>query len=297
MPWVKLDEHFRHHPKIVQAGPVGMAMYVCGLSYAAQYLTDGLIVAEAVRSLVDMDGVVFVGMNDNEHIDPFDVAARLVQIGLWDDDPRGFRIHDYLEYNPSKLQVLAERAAKVAAGRAGGIAAATARASGPAKALATAPAVAKSKPVTVPDTVSDSSPEAVQNARDDERWDAPETEALQWLAKHGCDIRPGNGYHRNLITLVEVHGINAVVGMFDRLASAGMKQGDTQGYVFGAKDALNAKGRPDLRSLERDEAAQERTAVRNRRIQEGMWARRIERFQQTGQWEPEWGEPPSKVTA
>jgi hypothetical protein len=97
--------------------------------------------------------------------------------------------------------------------------------------------------------------------------------------------------------MVEVHGVNAVVGMFDRLASAGMKQGDTQGYVFGAKDALNAKGRPDLRSLERDEAAQERTAIRNRRIQEGMWARRIERFQQTGQWEPEWGEPPSKVTA
>jgi hypothetical protein len=137
----------------------------------------------------------------------------------------------------------------------------------------------------------------VETRLDETRWDAPETEALQWLAKHGCDIRPSNGYHRHLVTMVEVHGVNAVVGMFDRLASAGMKQGDTQGYVFGAKDALNAKGRPDLRSLERDEAAQERTAIRNRRIQEGMWARRIERFQQTGQWEPEWGEPPSKVTA
>ena len=126
----------------------------------------------------------------------------------------------------------------------------------------------------------------------DDRWDAPESEAIQWLAKHGCDIRPGNGYHRHLITLVEVHGVNAVVGMFDRLAGAGMKQGDTQGYVFGAKDALNAKSRPDLRAIDRDESAQERADIRSRRVQEGMWARRIERFRNTGEWEPEWGEPP-----
>jgi hypothetical protein len=46
--------------------------------------------------------------------------------------------------------------------------------------------------------------------------------------------------------MVESHGINAVVGMFDRLASAGTKDGDIKGFVFAAKDALDARTRPSL---------------------------------------------------
>jgi len=87
----------------------------------------------------------------------------------------------------------------------------------------------------------------------DDPWDAPEQEALVWLSKHGCDIRPGNGYHQKLITAVEVHGVNAVVGMLDRLAVAGTAQGDTKGYLFGAIDALNAQTRPNLRALEKED--------------------------------------------
>ncbi len=260
-------------------------MWACGLSYAAQYLTDGVIARAAVPTLLDFGNV-----------DEFTIADDLVAAGLWEFHPAGYVIHDYLDYNPSKAQVLAERAAKQAAGRAGGQASAQARAQAEPQqshSRRSTESVAKSKPVTVPVPVSDSvSPETVQDARDDERWNDPEAEALQRLAKHGCDIRPGNGFHRHLITLVEVHGVNAVVGMFDRLAGAGMKQGDTQGYVFGAKDALNAKSRPDLRAIDRDESAQERADIRSRRIHEGMWARRIERFRNTGEWEPEWGEPP-----
>lgn len=85
-----------------------------------------------------------------------------------------------------------------------------------------------------------------------------EGEALTWLAKHGCDVRPGNGYHRQLVTAVQHHGINAVIGMFDRLASAGTKAGDTKGYVFGAIDALNAKDRPNLTVLEAEDREEER---------------------------------------
>jgi hypothetical protein len=128
-------------------------------------------------------------------------------------------------------------------------------------------------------------------------WDAPETEALSWLAKHGCDIRPGNGYHRHLITLVEVHGVNAVVGMFDRLAGAGMKQGDTQGFVFGAKDALNARTRPDLTLMEKEDAVEERAEQRSKRIQAQMWERRLELWRETGQWDSEWGDPPKENKA
>ena len=87
-------------------------------------------------------------------------------------------------------------------------------------------------------------------------WDAPETEALAWLAGAGCDIRPGNGYHRALITMVEVYGVNAVIGMFDRLKGGGMARGDTKGFVFGAKDALDARTRPSLVAMQKSDANQ-----------------------------------------
>ena len=52
----------------------------------------------------------------------------------------------------------------------------------------------------------------------DDPWNEPEGEALTWLARHGCDVRPtGNGYHQKLVLAVENHGVNAVIGMFDRL--------------------------------------------------------------------------------
>lgn len=101
----------------------------------------------------------------------------------------------------------------------------------------------------------------------DDPWDAPEQEALIWLSKHGCDIRPGNGYHTNLITLVEVHGVNAVIGMFDRLAAAGMKHGDVSGFLWGAKDALNASSRPKLVALEKEDAAEREAESIHRRVE------------------------------
>jgi hypothetical protein len=97
--------------------------------------------------------------------------------------------------------------------------------------------------------------------------------------------------------MVEVHGVNAVVGMFDRLAGAGMKQGDTQGYVFGAKDALNARTRPNLQALEKDEAVEERAEARSKRIQSKMWERRMELYRESGQWDEAWGPEPSKEMA
>lgn len=103
-----------------------------------------------------------------------------------------------------------------------------------------------------------------ETPRANDPWNDPEMEAVAWLAKHGCDIRPGNGYHRHLVTLVEAHGINAVIGLFDRLASAGTKQGDVKGFLFGAKDALDARTRPDLKALEREDHADD-VAARNRR--------------------------------
>jgi hypothetical protein len=57
--------------------------------------------------------------------------------------------------------------------------------------------------------------------------------------------------------MVEHHGVNAVVGMFDRLATAGTHEGDVKGYVFGARDALDAKTRPKLGDLAKEERTEE----------------------------------------
>jgi len=101
----------------------------------------------------------------------------------------------------------------------------------------------------------------------DDPWDAPEQEALVWLAKHGCDIRPGNGYHQKLVVAVEQHGITAVIGMLDRLASAGMHQGDTKGFLFGAIDALNARTRPSLVELEKQDRAEDASQSTKRAVE------------------------------
>jgi len=98
-------------------------------------------------------------------------------------------------------------------------------------------------------------------------WDDPEHEVLVWLSKHGCDVRPGNGYHRKLVTAVEVHGANALVGMMDRLADAGTKQGDIKGFLFGAIDALDARGRPSLTALAKADRADEVAASSQRQVQ------------------------------
>jgi hypothetical protein len=102
-----------------------------------------------------------------------------------------------------------------------------------------------------------------ESLREGGEWDEPEGEALTWLVKHGCDVRPGNGYHRKLITAIEVHGSNALIGMFDRLEHAGVKHGDTKGYLFGAIDALNP--RVNLKDLEAEDRATERDTARANR--------------------------------
>lgn len=101
----------------------------------------------------------------------------------------------------------------------------------------------------------------------DDHFDAPEQEALAWLSRHGCDIRPGNGFHQRLVVGVEHHGSNAIVGMFDRLAKAGTKAGDTKGFLFGALDVLDARSRPRLGDLEADDRQGDLSAQRQRRIE------------------------------
>lgn len=152
MPWVKIDDHFDEHPKLAAVGPIGIALWVSALAYCNRNLTDGFVPMSVAQRLIDGRGIVLDGhpkWDGNGESDPFLVSIltieELVGVGLFEEVSGGYRIHDYADYQPTKVEILADRAQKVAAGQAGGIAAAKARAK--------AAAVAHSKPVPVPDPV------------------------------------------------------------------------------------------------------------------------------------------------
>ena len=130
--------------------------------------------------------------------------------------------------------------------------------------------IASPKHAAMPDETSiDETSRDEQDARTEhgpDPWDDPEGEAVAWLAKHGCALLPSSGYYRHLVVMVEHHGVNAVVGMFDRLATAGTHEGDVKGYIFGARDALDAKTRPKLGDLAKEERTEEIDAAHHRRL-------------------------------
>jgi hypothetical protein len=104
MTWVRLDDKFYQHPKVMGLSDKAYRCHVNGLCFSAQYDLDGEIPATALASLRGTPKV----------------AAELVEARLWDTTSRGgWVIHDYLVYNRSKLQVEEARAKKADAGRRG----------------------------------------------------------------------------------------------------------------------------------------------------------------------------------
>src|SRR5438132_3489500 len=99
--WSRLDDQFTDHPKIVAAGPLAGWLYVCGLCYASRYLTDGFIPLEVLDRLANFASY---------GVTVQDLADKLVGLYLWDSiATKGYQIHDFLEYHPSKKQVLKRR--------------------------------------------------------------------------------------------------------------------------------------------------------------------------------------------
>lgn len=105
MSWLRLDDGFADHPKLAAAGPLAAWLHVCALVYCSRYLTDGFLPSAMVPRLADFRGIQTRGQD----VSPEDLAARLADVGLWEPVEGGYRIHDYLAYNPSRAQVLEER--------------------------------------------------------------------------------------------------------------------------------------------------------------------------------------------
>jgi hypothetical protein len=102
--WVKLDDHFVDHPKIISIGPIAGWLFVASLCYANRLLTDGFIPENQVPRLLSTNG-------HGREIQK--LTAKLCEAGLWKavtiKGAKGFQIHDFLDYQPSRKEILSSR--------------------------------------------------------------------------------------------------------------------------------------------------------------------------------------------
>ena len=101
MGWLKLDDQYDDHEKIVAAGPLAELLDLRAMLFCARRETDGFVPYTQLSALCrDIPA-------------PKKKAALLVKVGRWTDSPDegGWWVHDFLEYNPSRVEKEAEREA------------------------------------------------------------------------------------------------------------------------------------------------------------------------------------------
>lgn len=114
MSWVAIDDRFPDHPKLAKLGDLVAAatwLHISALCYCNRWLTDGFI----------PDGKL-AGLYTLKDHDPADLAKALKKARMWERARGGWRIHDYADYQLSRVQVEQARVvnheAKVRAGKA-----------------------------------------------------------------------------------------------------------------------------------------------------------------------------------
>jgi hypothetical protein len=96
MPWVKLDDRFPSHRKVALLSDRAFRLHVSAICWCAENLTDGRISDRELALVAHIRGIKAT-------------AKQLEEAGVWDRVDDGWVIHDYLDYNPSREQVLLER--------------------------------------------------------------------------------------------------------------------------------------------------------------------------------------------
>ena len=98
MTWIKIDDAFPNHPKVIGLSDKAFRVHISGLCYCGTYLTDGFIPMTVASKLAETEMKVIV---------------ELTNAGLWIENVKsnGFTIHDYLAHQSSKTQVQAHKEA------------------------------------------------------------------------------------------------------------------------------------------------------------------------------------------
>lgn len=90
-PFIKILTSVARNRKFVKAGPAPSWLWLCGVAYCQESLTDGFISDEALD---------FLGVKNARQL-----ATHLVKAGLWEVTEGGWLVHHYLEHNRSAAEV------------------------------------------------------------------------------------------------------------------------------------------------------------------------------------------------
>ncbi len=134
--WFKMEDDWLDNPKVARhLTPLGVAMFIAGITYASRNLTDGLLPSRAIPRLLTWDGIAVFdeAKEQSEYVVGtrvngwYIVNTEMVPSGLWhdadsarvcpslvckkgpaptDDD---YVIHDYLGHQRSRQEVEADR--------------------------------------------------------------------------------------------------------------------------------------------------------------------------------------------
>ena len=100
MTWARLEESFAEHPKVADLSDASFRAHVSAICYSSRTLSNGFV-----------PGGILGQLRATKR-----VAVELVAAGLWEVSGKGFLIHDYLEYNPSRDDVEQRRLLNSAVG-------------------------------------------------------------------------------------------------------------------------------------------------------------------------------------
>lgn len=102
MTWLRLDDAYPDHPKVLPLSDAAFRLDVTAKCWAAARATDGLITRSDLKVLAaKLEAPRGVAR----------VVDNLVASGLWEVSGEGWKLHDWLDYNPSAKEVAADRAA------------------------------------------------------------------------------------------------------------------------------------------------------------------------------------------
>lgn len=122
MSWLKVDDRFPRHRRIreLRGDTSAKWLHVTALCFCSENLTDGRIDDVDLPSLInESELTAAIGKRS---------INKLVSVGLWEQNEEGsYMIRDFLDYNPSAVEVKELRAARSESGRLGGVRSGTSR--------------------------------------------------------------------------------------------------------------------------------------------------------------------------
>lgn len=108
--WARFDDRFHENRKIKRLWrrcPAALGLHVMAITYCAGHLTDGMVDEDFVEEKMPVKRA-----RDK-------AVATLVEVGLWLPEVDGWQIKDFAEFNETRADIEARRAAKSEAGKKG----------------------------------------------------------------------------------------------------------------------------------------------------------------------------------